>query len=369
MLVFGRLRLLSLAAVAVAVAAAVPRPASAIPYFAHEYGMVCQKCHSVIPRLNAFGLAFRSHGFALPGAKPERAFPIATKINLAYTSEPDPTGLPKATVDEIELFLAGRIAPRTNYFVEQYLLDGGRHGATREAWLAYRATPDDARIPLVLTAGSFTLPVPVDPESFRETAQHYSVFDQTVGGNPFSFFDPKIGLAARIGDDLRGTSVTLLGLQGHDKQSGIPSLGFDTMAVAQHTLGPVTLAAYRYDGSRPLEPVVDRFWRQGYALAYASERWAADVLLQRGRDAQLDGTSGAAESSGGFAQLRYAFDRRWFALVRYEGTNDSLGAFARDLVPLVGYRVSRNARFTVEDVIEHVPATKHTLNAQYTVGY
>ena len=31
--------------------------------------------------------------------------------------------------------------------------------------------------------------------------------------------------------------------------------------------------------------------------------------------------------------------------------------FERDFVGLLGYRVSRNSRFTVEDVVQHVPAT------------
>jgi len=35
----------------------------------------------------------------------------------------------------------------------------------------------------------------------------------------------------------------------------------------------------------------------------------------------------------------------------------------------LGYRVSRNSRLTVEDVIQHIPQTKNTLNMQYTVGY
>jgi hypothetical protein len=72
--------------------------------------------------------------------------------------------------------------------------------------------------------------------------------------------------------------------------------------------------------------------------------------------------------------LRYEIDRRLFALARYEGTNGptstgATGGFERDFVGLLGYRVSRNSRFTVEDVVQHVPATTNTLNMQYTAGY
>ncbi len=96
------------------------------------------------------GQAFMDHGYLLPNTTPEHAFPLATRVNLAYSSEPDPKGLPKAIVDEVEVFIAGKASPRTNYFVEQYLVDGGAPGATRDAWFAARFTPDNAKIPVYL---------------------------------------------------------------------------------------------------------------------------------------------------------------------------------------------------------------------------
>ena len=363
------MRVISLGFLACLLAFGAPREARAIPYFAHEFAMTCQKCHSVVPTLNAFGTAFLDHGYQLPGARPQATFPVSARVNLAYSSEPDPTGLPKAIVDEVELFLAGTVGSRGNYFVEQYLVDGGTPGATRDAWFQYRFTTERSHVPVYLQAGSFTLPLPVDPETFRDTAQHYTIYDQTVGKNPFDFFDPKIGLAGRVGDVERGFAARILALQGHDKQSGLPALGIDTMADLQDALGPVTLSAYRYDGSRPVGTVPDRFWRQGYGVSVAHGAFASDVVLQTGHDSNADGFGTGALSSGGFVQLRYAFDRRLFGLVRYEGTNDLTAGFTRDLVPLLGYRVSRNARFTIEDVYQHVPQTKHTMNMQYTVAY
>ncbi len=343
--------------------------ADAIPAFAHAYGITCQKCHTVVPRLSEFGEAFRANGFALPGTRPQHALPLAVKINMAYTSEPDPSGLPKATLDEVELFVAGRIGSRANYFVEQYAVDGGRPGATRDAWIGYRATPNGARVPVHAQAGSFTLPLPVDPESFRESLAHYAVFDQRIGRNPFVFFDAKLGGGVRIGDEDRGTSVGLFALGGHDPQSGIAARGIDTMTVLSHALGPVTLATYRYAGARPLDGGVDRFWRQGYDMTVRTRSLEIDAVLQTGDDDRPGDGAGPAVSSGGFAQVRYAFDRRTFASLRYEGTNDRTNGFLRQLVPLIGYRVTRNSRLTIEDVITHVPVAKHALGTQYTVAY
>jgi len=83
-----------------------PSRATAIPVFAHRYGFSCQQCHSTVPHLNDFGERFRAAGFRIPGAPEHGTLPIAVKVNLAYSSEPDPNGLPKALVDEVELLSA-----------------------------------------------------------------------------------------------------------------------------------------------------------------------------------------------------------------------------------------------------------------------
>ncbi|HEY6040203.1 MAG TPA: hypothetical protein VIV58_38230 [Kofleriaceae bacterium] len=46
---------------------AIPRTASAIPAFARKYGTSCTTCHTVYPKLNPFGEAFRRNGFRFPG--------------------------------------------------------------------------------------------------------------------------------------------------------------------------------------------------------------------------------------------------------------------------------------------------------------
>ena len=41
-------------------------------------------------------------------------------------------------------------------------------------------------------------------------------FEQTVGANPFNFFDPKNGVRLGIGNPLRGTNVQLFAGLGHE---------------------------------------------------------------------------------------------------------------------------------------------------------
>src|SRR6266568_3215455 len=42
------------------------RPAEAIPAFARKYATSCQTCHTMFPKLNAFGTAFRLNGYRMP---------------------------------------------------------------------------------------------------------------------------------------------------------------------------------------------------------------------------------------------------------------------------------------------------------------
>ncbi len=317
-----------------------------------------------------------AYGYRIPGLNPGPAFPISAKANLVDSSEnqgsgPNGTGLPKAIVDEIEVFTSGGIGSRATYLVEQYAVDGGMPGLTRDAWVVDRVNPWSAKIPVYAQAGSFTLPLPVDPETFRDSYQGYSLYEQTVGANPFNFFDPKIGLRLGVGDPVRGLSGQVFAGPGHDRQSGLPTTGTDAMAVLQDALGPLTLSAYRYEGTRPTPAGPDRFRRTGVGLVY--DQWgrlSSETVLQTGWDSTcgLSPAFGCA-SSGGFTQLRYQFDRRFYALGRYEGTYDPLNGFARDGVVMLGYGPSERSRVTIEDVIQHAPVTTHTTNLQLTIAY
>lgn len=368
-------RFLTISAVA-ALAAAASAPASAIPIFAAQYGVSCEKCHSVIPHLNAFGAGFEASGFRIPGVQPGPAFPIATKVNLVDStvnqgSGPNGAGLAKAIVDEIELFTAGGIGSRASYYVEQYAVDGGEHGALREAWIEDRLNPWNSRIPLYAQAGQFTLPLVIDPETFRETYQGYGVYTQPVGANPFTFFDPHLGVRLSAGDPLRGLNFQFFAGPGYDRLSGLPKTGTDTMTELQDSVGEVTLGAYHYAGTRNLAGTFDAFHHDAAYLTVGQwTRFSSETFLQTGTDSDC-GIAGmtACASSGGFEQLRYMFDRRLFAEARYEGTQDPTNGFVRDGVLLVGWAPAENARLTLEDVVSHQTRPVSTINLQGTVAF
>lgn len=347
-------------------------PAGAIPVFAHRYGVSCQACHTVVPELNRFGQAFRDSGYRWPAPTPiHGTLPLAIKTNLAYTSEPDPTGLPKAVVDEIEFLSFGPVGKRMAYRFEQYWVDGGRIGLTRDAYLEYKSDPTSFwhgyNAPsLAVQLGQFTLPLPNDPETMRPTENHYAIFDQTVGNNVFDLFDDRMGVSLSYGNRLG--EVRALALNGHDPQSGLSSGGTDTMFSARFGLAELSLWAYQYHGIRTLGPIPDSFTRRAVAFTSALGKAQTSLLLQTGNDSSPFGSGNSAVSSGGYLQEQWMASDRWIVTARYDGTNGPDGFF-RSTTLSVSYRPYNRARWTIEDVIRTQPRTIHTLNAGWLFAY
>jgi hypothetical protein len=312
-----------------ATATVVSAPAAALPVFAHRYGLSCEACHTTVPHLNSFGRAFAANGFRLD--IPARGtFPVAVKANIAYSSEATP-GLPHAVVDEVELLSGGSIGKRANYFLEQYVVDGGQRGRTRDAWVQINGGATHVRL------GQFTLPLPVDPETQRDTEAHYLLFDQTVGDNGFNFFDPHMGIDAYT--SARGFEAHLAALRA----AGM-------LSIAKTFDGGSSLYAYRYDGQG--------FYRQGYGAGRSFGKAGVLAVVQRGHD-------GASSSSGGFVETHYTFSPSLMAVARYDCVWDALGGDRHQTVFSAIVRPRANMRLTIEDQI----ADRHTLNVGWLFAY
>jgi hypothetical protein len=336
--------------------------AEAIPVFAHRFGLTCQACHTEVPHLNRFGEVFLANGYRLPGVKPKPTFPVAMRVEVDYASagaaDPDDIKgpLPKTIVNEVEFLMGGSAGTRGSYWVEPYLVDGGFPGIVRDAWYAQRLTPDGARFPLLVRAGQFTLPLPLDPETFRETTQPYGIWSLTAGGNPFNFFDTKQGVEIELGNPSRQLGGTVSFLKGADEQSGLQTTGVDTFATLERDIGDFRLNAYRYDGSRSLEgygfnntqyfnDIGDRFWRNGFGVGWDHKRTEIDAVYQIGNDSAADVYHDPLVTSGGFFQVRQALGARAFAIARWDATNGV--TISRSVTGGAGYRLSANTRLTL----------------------
>lgn len=329
-----------------------PPSAQALPVFAHRYGFTCQQCHTTIPQLNTFGEAFQKAGYRLAGGA-RGVIPIAAKVNIQYQSQGD-VGLPKAIVDEVELLSGGSLGRNTSYFVEQYAVDGGGPGRTRDAWVLFDKPlhPDDpAGTIFHARIGQFSLPLPAEPETERPTLSHYALYDQVVGGNAFNFFDPHVGGDLFVTDDRHDIESHLVLTQAYDRASGISSAGIDTMASIAKTLDDTwTATLYHYQGRRNLLPVRDRFYRDGYALRYQRDAWDVVASLQHGVDSSSDGLGMRTASSGGYLSANYAFNDAFQLVARYDDVFDQINGRAQSTTLSIITRPHRNMRFTLEAV-------------------
>ena len=99
-----------------------PPASEAIPYFARRYGVTCNACHALPPKLNAFGENFRRNGYSAPTLRARRTVPMALWVSGRYDALPDAPNQFDATrsyVNRIEAVSGGRlVAPWLSYFVE-----------------------------------------------------------------------------------------------------------------------------------------------------------------------------------------------------------------------------------------------------------
>ena len=203
------------------------------------------------------------------------------KVNLQYGSDAD-GALPKAVVDEVELLVGGSLGKRGSYFAEQYVVDGGRPGRTRDLWLGvarharWRAPAGQrARGAVYASAAGRSRDVSRNAGPLRGLGSDRGRERVRV------LRAENRARRRRSGDERRGWSATLAAVQGHEPGSGMPARGVDRALYVQHARANVVLSAYRYDGTRAVDGIDDRFWREGYGVRLERPRAQFDAVYRR----------------------------------------------------------------------------------------
>jgi hypothetical protein len=99
-------------------------PARAVPAFARELGVPCAACHTLAfgPALTPFGRNFKLHGYALGAHK---TIPLSADLITSFThTEQSQPAAPhfsdnnNTALDDVDVYLAGRIADHLGAFVQ-----------------------------------------------------------------------------------------------------------------------------------------------------------------------------------------------------------------------------------------------------------
>jgi hypothetical protein len=134
----GMPRWRALVLLAIATLLSCARPAQAVPSYAQQTGMPCQQCHSTAygPALTDYGRQFKLNGYVFGDHKP--LVPLALMVQGGYThtsaDQPEPPAPQfgvnnQFSVDQVSLFIAGRITPHLGLFA-QITYDGIGHGTS-----------------------------------------------------------------------------------------------------------------------------------------------------------------------------------------------------------------------------------------------
>lgn len=112
-------------------------PASAIPPYARQLGVECTQCHTVWPRLNAFGRQFKIKGYVDTSPLGDTKLPFALRVKVDAESTTSSAPGQPATTDklinfpaEAMLFLGGPLSKRLGTFVQVTTSRNGNHFET-----------------------------------------------------------------------------------------------------------------------------------------------------------------------------------------------------------------------------------------------
>jgi hypothetical protein len=188
-------------------------PGYALPVFAQRYGVDCDQCHSIPPRLNRFGLAFQANRYNWPGGKRPQTkagrkpgLPVLPFSGLATSSVEDNRTEGKTTTEfhTLEMFVANGFGvgrpqagtrPQGGYFVDTLAAareEDGRDGDLEKAFVSLPVL--GRRGQGALTVGQFIpLSYQWDPNNQLTETLPFSLADEVDG---FTFTDPVPGLRA-----------------------------------------------------------------------------------------------------------------------------------------------------------------------------
>ena len=348
-----------------------PDRAAAIPIFAQRYRLQCGACHSVLPELNAFGLAFRAHGYQLPLPKHGTTL-VALRYQMEYERDPAP-GSRRFSPGGVLLSNAdfGKVAAFVHYNL-------GAGGGPSALFLGYLATYDEHTQSLY-RAGLFELPVMQSPGQRLDDLTQYGYYGTHAGLNDLPLSSPRWGAQVeRAFGKFTGDVTVATGEYKGSAYGGKPLATGETTSARVPEIGVflraplgggVTLGGAFLTGSRWIVPVgrggfADRYRRSGLFVHAARRKLDVQAEQWWGSDANADGFGTVLGSSGGYVRVKYYPVAHAYLAVRYDAS--AAPFVSRDWVFYAAFHVTPHARLLLQQV--SAPGEPAHFGAALTVG-
>ena len=381
----------------------------ALPIFARRFETSCMTCHVVIPKLNAFGIAFRNNGYKIPindarliktpdvalGAPawkqlwpkavwpgaipgiPPIAIRVLTDVNIRPSA---PVNVNFDFPNGLAAYFAGPAGDSFSFFGNVFLLGATNTLFVDRAYGQFRLVSETAgQNWLNLKIGRIDTRAEPFSSTYRKvTSQNYNVSDFRVVGNGFGFRDHDAGMelwGAATGPDNRGGleygAGVVQGTAGRPennnfkdyywaasyKVGGLGVVG-SRVEVEPQTTPPegyqetsILAGGFMYVGKgQPALPNVleDRFTRTGFKIDAWLKTLNVYGAFVEGEDQLRGAMPRTIDSSAIMAEADYQLLPWVMPTFRFEKTNYSDRRNMVLLVPAVSVLVRANVRVLVE---------------------
>jgi hypothetical protein len=349
------------------------KPAQAIPLFAQRYRLQCGACHSVLPELNAFGQAFRAHGYQLNLPR-HGTTGVALRYQMEYEDNPSP-GSRRFSPGGILLtnWDFGKVAAFVHYSL-------GAGGGPSGVFLGYLATYNEHTQSLY-RLGLFELPLAQSPGQRNDSVSSYGYYGAHVGLNDLPLSSPRWGAqyertfgntVADFTADLGEYKGAAYGGKpiptGETTSANSPEIGFwlRTALVQGVQIGGEFLDGSRHIVPDGRTPFADPYTREGLLLHAYRKKLDLQAEQWWGTDRNPDGFNTVTGSSGGYARLKYYPTPHWYLGVRYDA--QATPFISRDIIYYTAFHVTPHVRLLFQDVRTiGVPGPDH-FGGALTVG-
>jgi len=175
------------------IAFAIPDAGHAIPAFARTNKVSCNTCHSVFPRLKAYGDEFAGNGFIMKEKENKRNyvtagddllwlnkdFPIAARMDLFVAHDQDKEVENDMQIPwGIKLLSGGTLYKNIGYYFYFYLSERGEVAGIEDAYIHF----DNVwGANLDIMAGQFQTSDPLMKRELRLTYEDYMIYKTNIG--------------------------------------------------------------------------------------------------------------------------------------------------------------------------------------------
>lgn len=349
----------------------IPETSSAIPAFARRYKISCTTCHTVFPRLKAYGDEFAGNGFIMKEKENKRDyitagddmlwlnkdFPLAARMEVfaSYDQDKD-TEYDLQSPWGIKLLSGGTLYKSIGYYFYFYMSERGEVAGIEDAYIHFDNVFGSE---LDIMLGQFQTSDPLMKRELRLTYEDYMIYKTTIGLSNISLaYDRGVMLA--YGIEQTGTDLVAMVVNGNGKpeainrkmdQDNYKNFGF---RINQGIADFLSVGGFYYSGKEKL-PDSSRVNEVNYygpdlSAAFGPVELTAQYLYRKDTNPNFCVISEDIETTGYIVELLFAPDMdksNYYFTALYNLIDSDLYKYETASLSYT-YLIARNLRFITE---------------------